>query len=128
MTKLDEVEGLSAVEVVHRHLSSTEAGVTIGELRDFFASSPSRRLAVLVEGDRYVGSVTAGAIPDEAGAELPASAIAERGPVVSPETDAAAARDIAMQQPSRRLPVVDADGLLVGVIAIDATKNEFCGT
>jgi CBS domain-containing protein len=128
MTQLDEVQGLTAVDLVHRHISSTEADVTVGELRDYFAASPSRKLAVLVDGGRYVGSVTAGAISDDVGAELSATEVAQLGPTAAAQMPAAAARDLAMEQPSRRLPVVDDDGLLVGVIAINTAKNEFCGT
>lgn len=128
MTQLDEVQGLTAVDLVHRRISSTNAEVTVGELRDYFAASSSRRLAVLVDGGRYVGSVTAGAISDDVGAELPATAVAQLGPTAAAQMPAAAARDLALEQPSQRLPVVDDDGLLIGVIAIDVKKKEFCGT
>jgi CBS domain-containing protein len=128
MTQLDEVQGLTAGDLVHRHISSTEAGVTVGELRDYFAASSSRKLAVLVDGGRYVGSVTADAISDDVGAELPATEVAQLGPTAAAQLPAAAARDLAMEQPSHRLPVVDDDGLLIGVIAVNAAKNEFCGT
>jgi CBS domain-containing protein len=128
MTQLDEVQGLTAVDLVHRRISSTDADVTVGELRDYFAASSSRRLAVLVDGGRYVGSVTADAISDDVGAELPATEVARLGPTAAAQMPAAAARDLAMEQPSHRLPVVDDDGLLVGVIAVNAAKNEFCGT
>jgi CBS domain-containing protein len=128
MTQLDEVQGLTAVDLVHRHISSTEADVTVGELREYFAASSSRKLAVLVDGGRYVGSVTAGAISDDVGPELPATEVSQLGPTAAAQMPAAAARDLAMEQSSRRLPVVDDDGLLVGVIAVNTAKNEFCGT
>ena len=128
MTQLDEVQGLTAADLVHRHISSTEADVTVGELRDYFAASSSRKLAVLVDSGRYVGSVTADAISDDVGAELLATEVAQLGPTATAQMPAAAARDLAIEQPSHRLPVVDDDGLLIGVIAVNAAKNEFCGT
>jgi CBS domain-containing protein len=48
--------------------------------------------------------------------------------MVSPATPAATARDHALATPSRRVPVVDEDGRLIGVVAIDKHLAGFCGT
>ena len=59
VTDLRQAENLRASDVVHRHMSTLPASVTVGEVRDYFAGSASRQLAVLVDGERYVGSIPA---------------------------------------------------------------------
>jgi CBS domain-containing protein len=131
MTKIliDDVEGRTAADVMHPTLTTIAADATVGELQAYFASSSSRRLAVLVDGERYVGAIGA----DELAAATPDPATAarehvRREPVVSPTAPAAAARDHALATASRRLPVVDDAGRLVGVVAIDKHLAGFCGT
>jgi CBS domain-containing protein len=131
MTKIpiDDVEGRTAADVMHPTLTTVPADATVAELSAYFAISSSRRLAVLVDGERYVGAIGA----DELAAAHtdPAAAARElvrRDPTVSPTNPAAAARDQALATPSRRVPVVDDDGRLVGVVAIDKHLAGFCGT
>jgi CBS-domain-containing membrane protein len=128
MTDLREAEGLTAADVMHRHISTLAASVTVGEVREYFAASASHRLALLVDGERYVGSVTAADLqsgPDLAG---PAADLAARGPTVTPRSSAVDARELALEHPTRRLPVVDERGVLVGIVAIDDQRSRFCGT
>ncbi len=131
MTKIliDDVDGRTAADAMHPTLTATAADATVAELQSYFAVSTSRRLAVLVQDERYVGAIgsdeLAAADPDPAGA---ARDLVHREPVVSPETAAATARDLALATPSRRVPVVDDAGRLVGVVAIDKHLEGFCGT
>jgi Mg/Co/Ni transporter MgtE len=128
VTKLNEVDGLTAADIVHRRLTSLPASTTVGELRDYFAASASRRIALLVDGDRYAGSIAASALPDDADATAVAADYAVREPTIEPQAPASTARDIALGDPSQRLPVVDAEGALVGIVAIDMRREGFCGT
>jgi CBS domain-containing protein len=131
MTKIaiNDVDGRSAADVMHPTLTTIASDATVGDLRAYFAVSSSRRLAVLVEGERYLGAIGADDLAaveaDPAGA---ARDLVRREPVVSPATPAAAARDLALATPSRRVPVVDDAGVLVGVVAIDKDLAGFCGT
>jgi CBS-domain-containing membrane protein len=131
MTKIaiDDVDGRSAADVMHPTLSTVPSDATVGDLQAYFAVSSSRRLAVLVEGERYVGAIGAdelAATPVDPAAA--ASALVHRDPIVSPTLSAAAARDHALATPTRRVPVVDEAGVLVGVVAIDKHLAGFCGT
>jgi hypothetical protein len=128
MTKLDEVAGLTAADIVHRRLTSLPVSTTVGELRDYFAASASRRMALLVDGSRYAGSIGASAIPAGADAAEPAVGYAVTAPTIGAGEAASRARDIALADPSQRLPVVDDAGTLVGVVAIDSRREGFCGT
>ena len=127
MRRIAEVEGLTAADLMHRRLTTLPATTTVGELRAYFAESTSHKLALIVDGERYVGAVGTGALGDAAD-DVPAARIARREPIVRPDAPAADAEAAALADPSDRLPVVDADGRLVGIVAINHARDGFCGT
>lgn len=128
MIGIEDVEGRTAAELVHRRLTTTPASETVGDLRAYFGSSSSHKLALVVDGERYVGAVTPDTLPADAADSAAAGEYALRGRTVPPDTPAAEARDIALAQPSSRLPVVGEDDRLVGVVAITGSRDGFCGT
>ena len=128
MTTLAETSGLAAADVMHRRASTLSASATVGEVREYFAGSGSHRIALLVDGGRYAGMVTPAVLPADADDAAPASVYAVRGPTISPDASADEARDRTLAEPSRRMPVVDAEGALVGIVAIDENLTRFCGT
>jgi CBS domain-containing protein len=128
MTELREAEGLTAAEVMHRHISTLPASVTVGELREYFAESASRRVALLADRERYLGSIPATDLPADVEPAGPAAAHAVPRPTVSPQSPAVDAREVALAHPTRRVPVVDDSGALVGIIAISKDRSRFCGT
>jgi CBS domain-containing protein len=109
-------------------VSTLPATATVGELRAYFAESASRKLAVLAEGKRFTGAIAADGLPDGADDSAPAADLAQREPTVRPDAPAERARDLALADPTHRLPVVDGDGRLMGIVAIDRTLTRFCGT
>jgi CBS domain-containing protein len=113
---------------MHQRVSSLPATVTVGEVRAYFAESASRQLAVLADGEHYAGSIAVTALPEAADGAEPAVRFAVREPTVPPTAPADEARDIALEDPTHRLPVVDDDGRLLGIVAIDHTLTRFCGT
>jgi Mg/Co/Ni transporter MgtE len=125
---IDDVEGRTAAELVHGRLTTTPASDTVGDLRAYFGSSSSHKLALVVDGDRFVGAVTPDTLPADAPDSASAAEYARRGRTVPPETPAAEARDIALGEPTARLPVVGEDDTLVGVVAITTRGDGFCGT
>jgi CBS domain-containing protein len=127
MRTLEDIHGATAADLMHRRITTLPASATVGELRAYFAESTSHKLALLVDGERYVGSLQVEALegaPDSA----PAGGYAERGETVLADVPADVARERAMAMSSSRLPVVDADGRLVGIIAINSRRDGFCGT
>jgi CBS domain-containing protein len=128
MRHIDDVDGSTAADVMHRRMTSLPASATVGEVRSYFAESDSRQLAVLADGARYVGSIVAAELDAEAGDAAPAARFAQPLPAIHPDASARSARDLALQQPSRRLPVVDDAGKLCGVVAITRDRDGFCGT
>lgn len=128
MTTLDEADALTAGDVMHRHISTLPSSATVGDVREYFAASASHRLALLAEGERYVCSIPAMDLPIEIDATDPAVGHAVPGPTVRPQASAVEARELALGHPSRRVPVVDENGALIGIVAINRQRSGFCGT
>jgi CBS domain-containing protein len=128
VTEIAEADGLSVANVMHAHVSTLPADVSVGDVRAYFAVSTSRRLALLVDGDRYVSSLSPMALPEDAAPDALAAEYAAEGPVLHPDAPATEGRDLTLATPERRLPVVDESGALVGVVAIDMHLTRFCGT
>jgi Mg/Co/Ni transporter MgtE len=127
MRQIADVDGLTAADLMHRRLTTLPATATVGELRSYFAESASHKLALIVDGERYVGSVAADAVGETAD-DAPAAGLARREPVVRDDAPAEQARAAALADPCARLPVVDAGGRLVGIVAINHARDGFCGT
>jgi CBS-domain-containing membrane protein len=118
-------DGLTVADVMHADLTTLSPNATAGDARAWFAASPSRRLALIADGGRYVGALT----PADVGPDVPsdrlASMVARPGATLAPETSAAAGRDEVLRAGARRVPVVDADGTLLGVLAITTDERYF---
>jgi predicted transcriptional regulator len=127
MIGLLDVDGLTAGDLATR-ASTLPVASTVGVLRDYFAASSSRRLAVIVDGDRYVGAIAREDIADGVDAGTRAADFARREPVIDASRSGREARDAALESPTARLPVVDRHGVLVGVVALNHDRDGFCGT
>ena len=46
-------------DVIHKRFSALPPTATIGDVRDWFAASSHRRMAVLADDGRYIGMLTA---------------------------------------------------------------------
>jgi CBS domain-containing protein len=127
-TKLEEAAGLTVADVVHRKFSALPADTTIGAVRDWFAASTSRRMAFLADGERYVGSLTRDDVDGDRDPAAPAADAARPGPTVLPEAPASEGEQLALGTNARRVPVVDRDGRLLGVVSVTEDRQAFCGT
>jgi Mg/Co/Ni transporter MgtE len=126
--RTDAADGLTAEAVMHAHPSTLPATATIGEVRDYFAASASRRLGFLVDEEGgFAGSLTPAHVTSGDPAR-PAAEVADHGTTVAPDESAVTARDVALRTDARRVPVVDGEGRLVGVIAVTRDLQSFCGT
>lgn len=125
-----DVDGRTAAAVVHSRLTSLPSTVTLAEVRAYFAASPSRRLATLLdENGRYVAAVAPEDLPEPSATDEArrAHTCAREHPTIRDDAPAADARDLALGTPTQRVPVLDADRRLVGVVAIDKARTRFCG-
>ncbi len=126
--KISDADGLSVRDILHAQLTALEATATIADARDYFAASASRRMALVCDDGRYVGSLTPDRLEGELDPDLALARIAERGATVSPDAPATTGRDLALQTDARRVPVIDTDGRLIGVVAVTGDLTSFCGT
>lgn len=127
-TPVDEAAGLTAADVVHKRFSALPAEATIAQVRDWFAASSHRKIAVLADDRRYAGSLTRDDVDGDLDPLRRAADVASPGPTVSPEASAATAHELAIATPALRVPVVDHDGALVGVVGVTEDLAGFCGT
>lgn len=119
-----DAEGLTVADVMHAGVTSMPSTATAGELREWFAVSESRRLAVIADDGRYAGAVT----PDDVAggaADQPALELARPQPTVAPEVAAVTGRDLAIASDARRVPVVDDEGRFLGVLALTKDLQHF---
>jgi Mg/Co/Ni transporter MgtE len=128
VTRLDEAAGLTVADVTHSRFKALPATATVAEVRDWFAVSESRKVALLVDEGRYVGSLVPDDLSDASDPRELASARARRGPTVSPDAPAKEGEALALSSGTLRAPVVDADGQLIGVVAVTTDLQGFCGT
>lgn len=126
--RIDEADELTVRDVVHAKLSALDAGSTVADVRAYFAASSSRRQAFVVDGGRYVGSLTPGALEGVDDDALAADVASRGGPTIELDAPATTGRDLALLTDARRVPVVDGDGMLVGVVAVTGDLQSFCGT
>jgi CBS domain-containing protein len=127
-TRLDEAGGLSVADVIHAKFSALPASATVAEVRKWFAASESRRMALLTDDGRFAGHLVPEDLPDTADPGRPAAALARLEPTVSPEDPAKRGEELALSTPARRVPVVDGDGRLLGIVAVTTDLEGFCGT
>ena len=123
--RTDELDGLTVADVMHGGFPTMPPTATIGEARAWFAASSSRRLAIVARRRRYVGSLTPADIPSDADPDLPVGVLARPGPVVAPDAPAALGLSLVLGGETRRVPVVDAEGRVCGVLAVTSDKRHF---
>lgn len=127
-TQLDEAAGLSAADVLHTRFSALPAETTVAQVRAWFAASSHRKMAFLADDGRYAGSIARDALDGELDPASSAAAVARSGPAIAPDAPAQVGYELAIATPALRVPVVDGDGTLVGVIAVTDDLAGFCGT
>jgi hypothetical protein len=126
-TRLDEAGELTVADVTHSQFKALPATATVGEVQEWFHSSTSRQMALLSENGRYVGRLLRGDLDGVDPSDLAAD-LAERGTTVAPGEPATRGEEVALATPGLRAPVVDGDGQLVGIVAVTADRQGFCGT
>jgi CBS domain-containing protein len=127
-TRVDDAASLTVGEVIHKRFTTLPASATIGEVSDWFAASTSRRMAVLADEGRYLGSLMPADVTGDVDRARPAAEVAKDGPTISPDAPARAGEEIALLTESRRVPVVDHAGQLLGIVSVTGDLTSFCGT
>ena len=121
----EDTDGLTVADVMHAGVATMPPTATVGELRDWFAGSASRRLAVIADDGRYAGSLTPADIDAGLPADGPALDLAPSRPTITPGTPAATGRDLVVATDANRIPVVDEAGRFHGVLAVTRDHRYF---
>ena len=127
-TPLDEATGLTAADVIHKRFSALPVDSTVAQVRDWFAASSHRKIAVLANHRSYAGSLTRKDLGGDLDPLRPAADLARPGPTVTPGAPAHTAHKLAIATPALRVPVVDCAGTLIGVVGVTNDLAGFCGT
>ena len=118
-------DGLTVADVMHREFTTLPSTATVGDARAWLHAGASRRLALIADDGRYVGALSAADVEPDVPAVRPVAQLARYGPTVAPEASAADGRDEVLRAGARRVPVVDRDGTLVGVLAVTSDEQYF---
>jgi CBS-domain-containing membrane protein len=127
-TNLEDALDLLVADVIHKRFSALPADTTIGEVREWFAASSHRRLAVIADARRYVGALTREDLAADVDASRRAAELARHDPTVAPDASARTGHELALTTDARRVPVVDHEGMLIGVVGVTDDLAGFCGT
>jgi CBS domain-containing protein len=94
----------------------------VDEVRETFAH-PGVKLLLVADGDRFLGTLAPG--------DLPATGTIEPGIVPDPPSlrpGDSIPRALELLEHTSRVPVVDADGRLHGLVCLNRGKSAFCAT
>lgn len=127
-TRLDEAAGLTVADVIHAKFSVLPVDATVGQVQQWFAESDSHRMALLADGERFAGHLVPEDLAAIDDADGRAADLARLEPTVGPGDSAKRGEELALLTPARRVPVVDGDGRLLGIVAVTTDLEGFCGT
>ena len=98
---------------------------TVAEARAVFAS-PRKRVLVIADGTRYLGAVTRESVEGRGDDETLDGALAPAVPTMDPSDPSARVPELVAAAGLTRIPVVDGDGRLHGLVCFDQAKAWFC--
>jgi CBS domain-containing protein len=106
---------------------ATPAATPLATARETFANPHVMLLLVVSDDGRFAGTLTRDDLPEDAPAGATVGDLV-RGdaPRVTPEAPIGDAVEMLRGSGERRLPVVDGDGVLCGLVCMDRGYDHFC--
>jgi CBS domain-containing protein len=99
---------------------------TVAEARETF-ENPRVRLLLVARGDAFLGAVTRETIGDQLAGDVTLEALAkDGGSLVGPADPVDRAVELLELEQTERLPVVEEDGTLVGLVCFNRRQGHFC--
>jgi len=121
------MESDRVADVMLSHPKTLPANATVGDVRAFF-ENPKVMMAVLVDGDRFRGTIERDGLPPDAADDASALEYAPPdAPTISPDSGVEDALEALEGIESRRLVVLEADGTtLLGLVCLNSSRTHFC--
>ena len=120
---LDEAGG-NVRDVMMHEPRSVGPATPISEVRDTF-SSPSVKLMLVTDGERFLGTVGRDDLPAEGDGPIEPHVRSDR-PQLSPDDPVEKALELVREQDMTRIPVVDAGDHLLGLVCFNKSHSAFC--
>ena len=120
---VDEATGSTVRDVMLRDARAVGPATPMSEVRDTF-SSPSVKLMLVTDGERFVGTLGRDDLPAEGDGPIEPHVRADR-PSLSPDDPVEEALALVREQGMTRIPVVEGDQLL-GLVCFNKSHEAFC--
>jgi CBS-domain-containing membrane protein len=124
--KIDEA-GPFVADVMMPSPHTHPADMTVGEARQAFEKRSLKLMVVTDQSGQYVGTVARDTIPDDARDDATLATVADRDGLAfrpdDPTKDALASLEHGRAE---RVPVIDADGALAGLVCLNNGSDHFC--
>jgi CBS domain-containing protein len=117
--------GPRVADVMLREPRAVPPQTTVAEARATF-ENPRVRLLLVADGDRFLGAVTREHVPDGVPDDATLGPVAAGAALVAPDDPVDRAVELLDADGGDRLPVVDADGSLVGLVCFNRRHGHFC--
>jgi CBS domain-containing protein len=113
-------------DVMLREPRTYAPDTTVAEARAEF-ENPKVRLLLVARDDTYLGAVTRETLGDELGGDVPLEALAAGERIqIDPDDPVERAVELLDARQTDRLPVVEDDGTLVGLVCFNRRQGHFC--
>lgn len=117
--------GPTVADVMLRDPEVHPSSSTVADVRAAF-ESPKQKLFLIADGDRYVGAVRRGAIDGAADDSSLTKVDLGAVPTLAPDAPSSDVYALVEAHDLNRIPVVDADGVLHGLVCFNRTRETFC--
>ena len=118
--------GPTAEDVMLRGPRTLSPAATVAEARAAF-ENPRERMLLLADGEQLVGAVRRDHLSDDLAPDAPLGALADTTlSRVTPGEPVARVLELLDADAGERLPVVQEDGTLVGLVCFNRARGVFC--
>jgi CBS domain-containing protein len=117
--------GPAVRDVLLREARAVSPDTPVQQVRETF-ENPRVKLLLVADGDRFLGTIGPDDLPDGDGTI--AAHVRGDAPRVAPDDAVQTALELVAQTGLVRIPVVDGDGRLEGLVCFNRARNAFCAS
>jgi CBS domain-containing protein len=116
--------GPAVSDVMLREARAVGPATPVAEVRATFAN-PKVKLLLVTDGERFLGTLAPGDLPDDDGGTIEAH-VRSDAPRVAPEDPLERAIELLEAEQTSRIPVVDESDRLQGLVCFNREHSAFC--